>query len=241
MALSLFFSFRKLGWDPKNSENHLDALLRPVLLVALVKLGHDKTIDEGVRRFGIFVHDRNTSLLPPNTRKAAYLAAMQNVTTSYRSAYNDLLKVYRESDEAEEKGRILSTLCYCKDTNIVLESLNLLFTDEVRSQDAYYVLQGLDVEMRETAWLWLKGNWDRITKKYGGTQQGGFIRYVLTLFASNEKAAEFSRFFATRKKPEFERTLKQSLENVRVNARWIQGIRSEPRLAQTVQELLHRP
>jgi len=116
----------------------------------------------------------------------------------------------------------------------------------------------------------MQGNWDRITKKYGGTQQGGFIRYVLTLvnlppisisksrtlllpsiswtpllpgdqFASNEKAAEFSRFFATRKKPEFERTLKQSLENVRVNARWIQGIRSEPRLAQTVQELLHRP
>ncbi|RLM85079.1 aminopeptidase M1-C [Panicum miliaceum] len=231
----------KLGWDPKNSENHLDALLRPVLLVALVKLGHDKTINEGIRRFGIFVHDRNTSLLPPDTRKAAYLAAMQNVTTSYRSAYNDLLKVYRESDEAEEKGRVLSTLCHCKDKNIVLESLNLLFTDEVRSQDAYYVLQGLGVETRETTWLWLKGNWDRITKKYGGTQQGGFIRYVLTLFASNEKAAEFSRFFATRKNPEFERTLKQSLENVRINARWIQGIRSEPRLAQTVQELLRRP
>ena len=38
--------------------------------------------------------------------QAAYLAAMQNVTTSYRSAYNDLLKVYRESDEAEEKGRV---------------------------------------------------------------------------------------------------------------------------------------
>nr|CAB3456894.1 unnamed protein product [Digitaria exilis] len=231
----------KLGWDPKNSESHLDALLRPVLLVALVKLGHDKTISEGVRRFGIFVHDRNTSLLPPDTRKAAYLAAMQNVTSSYRSAYNDLLKVYRESDEAEEKGRVLSTLCYCKDKNIVLESLNLLFTNEVRSQDAYYVLQGLSVETRETAWLWLKANWDRITKKYGNTQEGGFIRYVTTLFSSNEKAAEFSSFFATRKKPEFERTLKQSLENVRISARWIQGIRSEPRLAQTVQELLRMP
>jgi len=124
--------------------------------------------------------------------------------------------------------------------------------------------------LHDTCSLRMQGNWDRITKKYGGTQQGGFIRYVLTLvnlppisisksrtlllpsiswtplfpgdqFASNEKAAEFSRFFATRKKPEFERTLKQSLENVRVNARWIQGIRSEPRLAQTVQELLHRP
>jgi puromycin-sensitive aminopeptidase len=60
-------------------------------------------------------------------------------------------------------------------------------------------------------------------------------------FSSNEKAVEFSSFFASRKKPEFERTLKQSLENVRVNARWIQGIRSETRLAQTVQELLRRP
>ncbi|TKW32831.1 hypothetical protein SEVIR_2G193100v4 [Setaria viridis] len=231
----------KLGWDPKNSESHLDALLRPVLLVALVKLGHDKTINEGVRRFGIFVHDRNTSLLPPDTRKAAYLAAMQNVTSSYRSAYNDLLKVYRESDEAEEKSRVLSTLCFCKDKNIVLESLNLLFTNEVRSQDAYYVLQGLGVETRETAWLWLKSSWDRITKKYSDTQDGGFIRYIVTLFSSNEKAAEFSSFFASRKKPEFQRTLKQSLESVRVNARWIQGIRSETRLAQTVQELLRRP
>ncbi|KAJ1289420.1 hypothetical protein BS78_02G163000 [Paspalum vaginatum] len=231
----------KLGWDPKNSESHLDALLRPVLLVALVKLGHDKTINEGVRRFGTFVHDRNTSLLPPDTRKAAYLAAMQNVTTSYRSAYNDLLKVYTETDEAEERARVLSTLCYSKDKSIVLESLNLLFTNEVRNQDAYYLLKGIGVETRETAWLWLKGNWDRITRKFGDTQGGGSIRYVVTLFTSNEKAAEFSRFFATRKKPEFERALKQSLETVRISARWIQGIRSEPRLAQTVQELLHRP
>jgi len=46
--------------------------------------------------------------MPCNVLQAAYLAAMQNVTTSYRSAYNDLLKVYRESDEAEEKGRVLS-------------------------------------------------------------------------------------------------------------------------------------
>ena len=63
------FICRKLGWDPKNSESHLDAMLRPVLLVGLVQLGHDKTISEGVRRFQIFFDDRNTSLLPPDTRK----------------------------------------------------------------------------------------------------------------------------------------------------------------------------
>lgn len=70
MAVSLFIFFsRTLGWDLKNGESHLDSLLRPVLLVALVKLGHDKSINEGARRFSIFVHDRNTSLLRPDTRK----------------------------------------------------------------------------------------------------------------------------------------------------------------------------
>ncbi|PWZ13733.1 Aminopeptidase M1-C [Zea mays] len=142
-----------------------------------------------------------------------YLAAMQNVTASYRSAYNDLLKVYRESDEAEERGRVLSTLCFCKDENIVLESLNLLFTNEFRKQDAYYVLQGLDVETRDTAWVWLKDNWDRVTRKYGDTQAGGFIRYVVHCSPPTRRQQSSPASSQTRKKPEFERTLKQSLEN----------------------------
>ena len=108
------------------------------------------------------------------------------------------------------------TLCHCKDKNIVLESLNLLFTDEVapffsflflhddiesltewtcthmlttvrcnetlfastacqvRSQDAYYVLQGLDVEMRETAWLWLK-----VKSFFSGYWKEGTLKFVL--------------------------------------------------------------
>ena len=35
--------------------------------------------------------------------------------------------------------------------------------------------------LHDTCSMRMQGNWDRITKKYGGTQQGGFIRYVLTL------------------------------------------------------------
>ncbi|KAK1651329.1 hypothetical protein QYE76_069134 [Lolium multiflorum] len=60
-------------------------------------------------------------------------------------------------------------------------------------------------------------------------------------FSSNDKAAEISKFFATRTTPQFERTLKQSLEVGRINARWVEGIKSEPGLAQTVRELLGKP
>ncbi|VAI31887.1 unnamed protein product [Triticum turgidum subsp. durum] len=231
----------KLGWDPKKGESHLDVMLRPLLLTALVQLGHGKTINEGVRRFNIFTRDRGTSLLPPDTRKAAYLSVMQNVSSSNRSGYDALRKIYKESAEGEERLQVLGILSSCRDNSIVLESLNLIFTNEVRNQDAYILLRGIQPETREISWNWLKENWEGISKIFAGSLVTDFVKTIVPLFTSNEKAAEISKFFATRTKPGFERTLKQSLETVRISARWAEGIRSEPGLAQTVRELLAKP
>lgn len=63
--------FRRIGWDAKSGEGHLDALLRGTLLSALAELGHEATINEAVRRFNIFVEDRETPLLPPDVRKVS--------------------------------------------------------------------------------------------------------------------------------------------------------------------------
>ncbi|XP_048529970.1 aminopeptidase M1-C-like isoform X2 [Triticum urartu] len=231
----------KLGWDPKKGESHLDVMLRPLLLTALVQLGHGKTINEGVRRFNIFTRDRSTSLLPPDTRKAAYLSVMQNVSSSNRSGYDALRKIYKESAEGEERLQVLGILSSCRDKSIVLESLNLIFTNEVRNQDASMLLRGIQPEAREISWNWLKENWERISRTFSGSLEASFVKNIVPLFTSNEKAAEISKFFATRTKPGFERTLKQSLESVRISARWAEGIRSEPGLAQTVRELLAKP
>uniref|UniRef100_A0A0E0QIN9 YDG domain-containing protein n=1 Tax=Oryza rufipogon TaxID=4529 RepID=A0A0E0QIN9_ORYRU len=97
-------NIRTLGWDPKDGENHLDVVLRSLLLIALVELGHEETINEGVRRFHIFLKDSKTNLLPPDTRKASYLSMMQTVTTSSRGGNGALLKIYRETAEALEKS-----------------------------------------------------------------------------------------------------------------------------------------
>ncbi|KAI4966917.1 hypothetical protein ZWY2020_035605 [Hordeum vulgare] len=202
----------KLGWDPKKGESHLDVMLRPVLLTALVHLGHGKTINEGVRRFNIFTHDRNTPLLPPDTRKAAYLAVMQNVSSSNRSGYDALRKIYKESAEGEERLQVLGILCSCLDKGIVVESMNLIFTNEVRNQDAYIVLKGILPEAREISWNWLKENWERISKTFSTSSRvADFVKTIVPLFTSNEKAVEVS-FFATRTKPGLE-DAKQNLEN----------------------------
>ncbi|XP_031371428.1 aminopeptidase M1-like isoform X2 [Punica granatum] len=185
--ISLFqYSAEKLGWEPKQGESHLDAMLRGEILTALAVFGHEETQKEASRRFNAFLEDRNTPLLPPDTRKAAYVAVMQAVNSSNRSGYDSLLRVYRETDLSQEKTRILSSLPSCPDPNIIQEVLQFIPFLEVRSQDAVF---GLDVshEGRDTAWTWLKENWEPILKTYGS---GFLITHIVCAVVSPNTEAE---------------------------------------------------
>ncbi|KAL5786402.1 hypothetical protein ACOSQ2_008794 [Xanthoceras sorbifolium] len=239
--ISLFqYSAEKLGWDPKQGESHLDSMLRGEILTALALLGHDETLNEACKRFHAFLDNRTTPLLPPDLRKAAYVAVMQKVSQSDKSGYESLLRIYRETDLSQEKTRILGSLASCPDANIILDSLNFLLSSEVRNQDAVF---GLFVsrEGRETAWKWLKDNWEYISKTWGsGFLITRFVSAVVSPFASLEKAEEVEEFFASRSKPSIARTLKQSIERVHINAKWVQSIQNEEHLADAVKELAFR-
>ncbi|KAL8166503.1 hypothetical protein V2J09_008002 [Rumex salicifolius] len=227
----------KLGWEPKQGESHLDAMLRGELLNALADLGDESTIDEAIKRFNVFLDDRNSVLLPPDVRKASYVAIMRKVTKTNRSGYEALLRVYRETELSQEKGRILGSLASCPDPEIVLEVLNFLLSSEVRSQDAIF---GLAVckEGRETAWKWLTVNWDHITTVWGsGYLLNRFVSAIVSPFSSVEKAKEIEAFFANRSLPAITRTLKQSLERVNNNAGWVESIKRDEHLEKLVLEL----
>ncbi|KAG5541207.1 hypothetical protein RHGRI_021155 [Rhododendron griersonianum] len=239
--INLFqYPAEKLGWDPKQGESHLDAMLRGEILTALAQFGHDVTQHEARRRFDAFLNDRHTPLLPPDTRKAAYVAVMQNVSSLNRSGYESLLRIYRETDQSQEKTRILGSLASCPDPDIVLEVLNFLLSSEVRSQDAVFGVH-VGIKGRETAWRWLKENWDHISKTWGsGFLITRFVSAIVSPFSSSEKANEVEDYFASRSKPSITRTLKQSLERVHINAKWVQSIQTEKHLAEAVQELACR-
>lgn len=233
-------SAERLGWDPKQGESHLDAMLRGELLAALSAFGHDVTIEEAGKRFHAFLNDRDTLLLPPDIRRAAYIAVLQNVSTSNRSNYESLLRIYRETDLSQEKTRILGSLGSCRDPDIILEVLNFLLSPEVRSQDIVFGL-AVSREGREIAWNWMKDNWDHISKTFGsGFLITRFVSASVSPFSSFEKAKEVEEFFATRTKPSIARTLKQSLERVYINAKWVQSIENEKHLTDVVQELAYR-
>ncbi|PNY15161.1 puromycin-sensitive aminopeptidase-like protein, partial [Trifolium pratense] len=149
------YSAERLGWDPKPGESHDDALLRGEILTSLAQFGHDLTLDEASKRFQAFLEDRNTPLLPPDLRRAVYVAVMKRASKSNRSGYESLLKVYRETDLSQEKTRILGSLASSSDPELILEVLNFMLSSEVRSQDAVFGLS-VNWEGRDVAWAWLK-------------------------------------------------------------------------------------
>ncbi|WVZ18823.1 hypothetical protein V8G54_006145 [Vigna mungo] len=230
----------RLGWEPKPGESHLDAMLRGEILTALAVLGHDLTLEEGSKRFQAFLEDRNTPLLPPDTRKAAYVAVMQGASKSNPSGYESLLKVYRETDLSQEKTRILGSLSSSRDPSLILEALNFMLSSEVRSQDAVFGL-AVNREGRDVAWAWLKENWEHLVKTYGtGFLITRFVSAVVSPFASFEKVKEVEEFFASHAMPSIARTLRQSLERVNINANWVESIRKEDSLSDAVRELAYR-
>ncbi|CAJ1973554.1 unnamed protein product [Sphenostylis stenocarpa] len=239
--INLFqYSAERLGWDPKPGESHLDALLRGEILTALAVFGHDLTLDEASKRFQAFLENRNSPLLPPDIRKATYVAVMQRASKSNRAGYESLLKIYRETDLSQEKTRILGSLASSRDPDLILEALNFMLSSEVRSQDAVFGL-AVTREGRDVAWAWLKENWEHLTKTYGsGFLITRFVSAAVSPFASFEKAKEVEDFFASHPMPSIARTLRQSLERVNINASWVQSVQKEDKLADAVTELAHR-
>ncbi|XP_065616433.1 aminopeptidase M1-like [Quercus suber] len=202
-------------------------MLRGEVLTALAMFGHNLTLEEASRRFLAFLDDRNTPLLHPDIRKAVYVAVMRRVSTSNRFGYESLLRVYRETNLSQEEARILSSLTSSPDPNITLEALNILLSSEVRTQDAVLGL-AVSREGRETAWTWLKDNWEHISKTWGsGYLITHFISSIVSPFASSEKAEEIQEFFASRTNFKIARTLKQSIERVHINAYCVQSYRIE--------------
>ncbi|XP_076932778.1 aminopeptidase M1-like [Bidens hawaiensis] len=240
--INLFqYSAERIGFDPKQGESHLDALLRGELFTTLAVLGHEETLKEASKRFQAFLEDRNTHLLPPDIRRAVYDAVMKKVTSSDRSGFDKLLKVYRETDLSQEKTRILGSLGSCCDPDIILEVLNFLLTPEVRSQDVVF---GLNVsrEGREVAWNWLKKNWEHISNTWGrGFLLTRFVSAIVSPLSSHEKVKEVEEFFASHgKQPSIARTLRQSIERVQINTKWVESIQNEKNLKDCVQELAFR-
>jgi puromycin-sensitive aminopeptidase len=209
----------KLGWETKPNENHLETLLRSLILSRLISFNDAKTCDEAKKRF--YLHKEGKQTLPADLRMACYRAVLQQAD---EKVYEEMLNLYRSTDLHEEKDRISRALGSINDVTLLQKVIQFAMSEEVRAQDAVFVIASVAVNPtgRDTAWTFFKENWKILLNQYsGGFLLTRLVKHLTENFATEEKAVEIESFFKAHEFPGAERTVQQSIETIRLNAAWL--------------------
>ena len=208
-------SLEKVGWNKKDGESHLDSMWRALIIRNLVKCEHDDVLDEGVAKFGTegVAADLLTSVYKSYLKKEGM------------KGLEKLKELTREST-SEAKIRIYDAMGACGNPDVLQSVLDFALSDEVRFQDTRNVLTSVanaGITGRDLAWSFFKGNANTFKTRY---KQGGLltniVKAVTLTFDSEDHASDIESFFENNAFPGADRTVKQSLEAVRLRAQWME-------------------
>ena len=215
---------RRIGWEARDGEGHLDALLRSTVLSQAGSYGDPEFLSQARERFDTYLKDGST--LHPDLRGLVFSLAAQGGDDT---TYDALWELEKKADLQEEKIRLLLALARFTQPELLQETLRRAISDDVRSQDTISVITSVasNLRGRHLAWQFVKDNWDEFDRRYG---DGGFGLMRLVSICSNfvdaDKLAEVETFFQEHPAPAAERTIRQALERVRLNVRWLELNRS---------------
>ena len=206
----------KLGHNSKAGESHEERKLRGSLMSTLGTIGGDKqVIGEMEALFASWKEDKNSidgNLMPAIVEVLAYNGG--------NDRYDEFFRLLANADTPQEEQRFLSALAGFKSEAMLTLTRALLFSDQVRSQDAPYVfarLLGNDVSAK-ASWMYLKKHWKSIVKAFPAN---GVRSIVGACSALDTPLLEkqVRKFFATHKVRQGEMATAQMLEQLSVNVR----------------------
>ena len=214
-----------LGWEPKKSDKHTDALLRAFVISALGKMNDDEVTEEALKKYSKFLKSPN-SLSPDLIEPICFIAAWNGNTKTHA----ELTKLYKNAKTMEEKLRFLGAMCGFKDKKLLLKSLDFSQNPEVRSQNMQLPIMKVAANPYgdKVLWLWLKKNWKKINKKVGhGNPLFNRIVASISSVADDSMEKEIKQFFKKNPTPGTERTQAQTLERIRINSKFLRRMRKE--------------
>ncbi len=211
---------QRVGWDARPDEGHLEILMRSAVLGRLGGVEDTATITEALGRFQGYLAD--PASLSPDLRDVVYHIAGQE---GDEATYETLWRLERAADLNEEKLRLLTAVTRPKTKELLRESLDRsLQQEEVRIQDAVSMIVGVAANRfgRDLAWDFLQENWEEFDRRYskGGFAIGRLVG-ITDAFTTPQRAEEVEAFFKAHPAPPARRRIQQSLERIRLNARWL--------------------
>jgi len=214
-----------LGWDPKKTDKHTDALMRGFVIFTLGKLNDEEVTIESENRYKQFLKNQNS--LPPDLIEPICSVMAWNGNSK---THAELTRFYRNAKTTEEKLRFLGAMCSFKDPKLLLKSLNFSQTSEVRSQNMQLPIMKVagNPYGKKILWPWLKNNWPKLSKKVGrGNPLFNRIVASISSIADDSMEKEIRQFFKKNPTPGTERTQEQTLERIRINSKFLRNMKKE--------------
>ena len=211
---------RRAGWTPRPTDGHLDSLLRSTVLGQSGSYNDEETLALAGNLFRQYLE--NPESVHPDLRGVVFALAAQG---GDRTTYEQLWDLEERTSMQEEKIRLLLAMSRFQNVSLLNDTLESALSGRVRSQDTITVVAGVAANPmgRQPAWEFVKNNWAEFDRRYGG---GGFglMRLVSTCnsFTTDEQRADVENFFTENPAPAAERTIRQALERMGLNIRWLE-------------------
>jgi aminopeptidase N len=208
----------RLGWDEVKGEDHLDTLLRPIIIGMSVSADTKKEIETALKLYEQKISGKNH--INPDLRGIIYVTAARKGGVK---EFEQLLELYKTTDSSDEKLSITSALTSFKQPELHQRVFELIKSDTVRLQDTSYWLaySFMNRHARESSWNWMKENWQWLKDNLGTDLS--FSRmpiYAARSFAEQKFIDEYIEFFSINMEPMIDRTYKQGLEMAQTAAAW---------------------
>ena len=219
-ALGIFLPIaERIGWDARPHEGHRDVLLRSTVLAQAGGYGDRATLDEASARFAAYAADPSST--PADIRGVVFNLAAR---TGDASTYDTMWRLQEEAAMEEETVRLLLALGRFARRDLLERTLERSLSPGVRSHNTVSVVMSVAGNRlgRDLAWEFVKDNWAEFDRRYGdGEFILGRLVSITSRFTTPEREEDVESFFRDHPTPSVERSIRQSLERIRVNAAWL--------------------
>ncbi len=227
---------KRLGWERNNSDSHFDLLLRPIILGLAASADEPFVVDQCKKLFNIIenVEEVESDLrVTPSTRK---MKRGMDIDPDLRGIvfgtvarlggvkeFEKLLKLHNNSTLSEERTSIAAALTGFKQSELTKRALAQIDSKSVRLQDVSYWIaySFMNRHARSLTWDWLQTKWGWLNDNLGTDL--AFYRmpiYAARVFSDKKFIKKYQDFFLPKISPALERSYKQGLEILEIQADW---------------------
>ena len=203
---------RELGWRATPGESLDEQTRRARVLYTLGSAGVDPEARRAAREIVTAYLEGDSTTDPALLSTAIRLAAMDGDA----ALYDRMAARLRRETEPTEQQRWRGALAQFADATLVARTIDLAFSDDVRTQDVPTLLAALlsNPDARAPTWEAIKARWGSLEQRLGVFLGLPRVVGATAAFCDAQAREDVRRFFESHKIPSADRALRQSLDRI---------------------------